>query len=71
MQTFSWKNVIMSISFLASFGGLLLQLLAPNGYFRKKNTSLDCTIYIKVFKNTTFRKVTSGYFAHMWELCTF
>jgi MFS family permease len=71
MRSFSWENVIISISILASFGGLLLILLVPNGPFRKKSTSLDYTICFKVFKNTAFRKAAFGYFGHMWELYTF
>ncbi|AUC84114.1 MFS transporter [Polaribacter sp. ALD11] len=71
MHTFSWKNVLLSISILASFGGLLLFIFVPNGPFRKKGTSLDLTICLNVFKNTSFRKAAFGYFGHMWELYTF
>ena len=71
MHNFSWKNIILFISVLASFGGLLLFLLVPNGPFRKKGTSLDLAICFKVFKNTSFKKAAFGYFGHMWELYTF
>jgi MFS family permease len=71
MLTFSWEKVILFISILASFGGLLLIVLVPNGPFRKKSASLDYTICFKIFKNTTFRKTAFGYFGHMWELYTF
>ncbi|TXD48443.1 MFS transporter [Polaribacter sp. IC073] len=71
MHAFSWKNVLLAISVLASFGGLLLFILVPNGPFRKKGTSLDLAICLNVFKNTSFRKAAFGYFGHMWELYTF
>ena len=71
MQSFSWETVIIFISILASFGGILLVLLVPNGPYRKKGTSLDLGICFKVFKNIKFRKAAFGYFGHMWELYTF
>ena len=71
MHALSWKTVLLFISALACFGGLLLLLLVPNGPFRKKGTSLDLAICFKVFKNTAFRKAAFGYFGHMWELYTF
>jgi hypothetical protein len=52
MRSFSWENVVLYISILASFGGLLLILLVPNGPFRKKATSLDGTICFIGFKKS-------------------
>lgn len=71
MQDFSWEKVILAISILAFFGGVLLIILVPNGPFRKKGTSLNLTICFKIFKNTPFRKAAFGYFGHAWELYTF
>jgi MFS family permease len=71
MQAFSWQTVILSISYLAIFGGCLLLLFVKNGPYRKKGTSLDLTICFKLFKKIPFRKAAFGYFGHMWELYTF
>ncbi|MGJ8746008.1 MFS transporter [Polaribacter sp.] len=71
MQGFSWKTIIISISILASFGGLLMLLFVPNGPYRKAGKKLDITICFSIFKNVKFRKAAFGYFGHMWELYTF
>ena len=68
---FSWQSIILSISFLASIGGLLMLVLVPNGPYRKAGNSLDFTICFTIFKNIHFRKAAFGYFGHMWELYTF
>ncbi len=71
LQNYSWKNIVLSISVLATCGGFLLLALVPNGPYRKKGTALDISICYKVFKNIQFRKAAFGYFGHMWELYTF
>ncbi|MFD2528217.1 MULTISPECIES: MFS transporter [Polaribacter] len=71
LQDYSWQNIVLFISILAIFGGLLLFILVPNGPYRKKGTALDISICYKVFKNDQFRKAAFGYFGHMWELYTF
>ena len=71
MQAFSWETVLLSISGLAVFGGCLLFIFVSNGPYCKNGTSLDLTIYFKVFKNKAFRTAAFGYFGHMWELYTF
>lgn len=71
MINFSWKSVIISTSFLAFIGGLLMLLFVKNGPYRKASKTLDLTVIFKVFKNTDFRKAAFGYFGHMWELYAF
>ncbi|MFK8059971.1 MAG: MFS transporter, partial [Polaribacter sp.] len=71
LTSFSWKSVLLSTSILASFGGLLLLILVPNGPYRKASKTLDLKICFTVFKNIKFRKAAFGYFGHMWELYTF
>ncbi|OAD45140.1 MFS transporter [Polaribacter atrinae] len=71
MQEYSWKTIIISISTLAAFGGLLMLLFVPNGPYRTAGKKLDITICFSIFKNTQFRKAAFGYFGHMWELYTF
>ncbi|WP_158837890.1 MFS transporter [Polaribacter sp. L3A8] len=71
MQGYSWKTIIISISVLAAFGGLLMLLFVPNGPYRTAGKKLDITICFSIFKNVNFRKAAFGYFGHMWELYTF
>ena len=71
LVNFSWKSVLISTSFLASVGGLLMFLLVKNGPYRKPSKTLDLSACFNVFKNTNFRKSAFGYFGHMWELYTF
>ncbi|MCG1037039.1 MFS transporter [Polaribacter sargassicola] len=71
MSGYSWKNILIAISILASFGGLIMLIFVPNGPYRMKNTKLDITLCFSIFKNLNFRKAAFGYFGHMWELYTF
>ena len=71
MHAYSWKNILISISVLATFGGFIMFLFVPNGPYRKAGTTLDFTICFSIFKNLNFRKAAFGYFGHMWELYTF
>jgi MFS family permease len=71
MHAYSWKKIIISISILATIGGLLMLIFVPNGPFRKAGKKLDITICFSIFKNVKFRKAAFGYFGHMWELYTF
>ena len=71
MQDYTWKTIIVSISILAAFGGLLMLLFVPNGPYRTAGKKLDITICFSIFKNVKFRKAAFGYFGHMWELYTF
>ena len=71
MQGYSWKTIIISISVLATFGGLVMLLFVPNGPYRTAGKKLDITVCFSIFKNLNFRKAAFGYFGHMWELYTF
>ncbi|WP_299064196.1 MFS transporter [uncultured Polaribacter sp.] len=71
LQGFSWKTIIITISVLAVFGGLLMLLFVPNGPYRKASKKLDITLCFSIFKNNNFRKAAFGYFGHMWELYAF
>jgi len=66
-----WKGIVTTTSILALMGGLSLYILIPNGPFRRKNTSLQLSAFLKIFKNARFRKAAFGYFGHMWELYAF
>ena len=66
-----WKLVLIFISLMAVFGGLIMLVLVPNGPYRMQSQQLDLTALIKVFKNNKFRSAAFGYFGHMWELYAF
>lgn len=68
---FPWKTILFITSIIASIGGLLLFLFVPDGPYRKKNSVLDFSVIIKIFKNKRFKKAAFGYFGHMWELYAF
>jgi MFS family permease len=66
-----WKLILWITSGLASFGGLLMLALVPNGPFRKQSMKVDFSTFFQVFKNQKFRSAAFGYFGHMWELYAF
>ncbi|MCK0110442.1 MFS transporter [Flavobacteriaceae bacterium S0825] len=68
---FSWQYIIVFISILALFGGLLMLLFVPNGPYRKASQKLKLNAWLKNFKDSKFRSAAFGYFGHMWELYTF
>ena len=66
-----WSVVILSVSGLATFGGLVLCFLVPDGPHRKKGTQFNPKALISIFKEKDFRAAALGYFGHMWELYAF
>lgn len=66
-----WRAVIVFISSIASFGGIIIWLFVPDGPFRKAGTKPDFNALFEVFKNSKFRAAAFGYFGHMWELYAF
>lgn len=66
-----WKQVILLVSLLSPFGGLLMFLLVPDGPHITKGTKFDPKSTYLVFKVKDFRAAAFGYFGHMWELYTF
>ncbi len=70
-QNISWNAVIIIISLIAIFGGLLLMLLVPDGPYRKAGQKLNLFAFLEVFRDQQFRASAFGYFGHMWELYAF
>ncbi len=68
---FSWQYVIVFISLLSLFGGILMLLFVPNGPYRKKSQTLKLNAWLTNFKDAKFRSAAFGYFGHMWELYAF
>ena len=66
-----WKYVIISISFLSVFGGLIMLLFVPDGPFRKVTGKLNPRAILTAFRDMHFRRYAFGYFGHMWELYAF
>lgn len=66
-----WKMVLVITSVLAAAGGLSMQVLVPNGPYRRPSQKLDLSAFAKVFRNRAFRSAAFGYFGHMWELYAF
>ena len=71
LQNFPWKSVLVSTSFLALLGGILIFLLVQDGPYRNPMLQKDFSAMLRVFKNPKFRAAAFGYFGHMWELYAF
>lgn len=66
-----WEVVLISTSFLAILGGVLMLLLVPNGPFCKPSQQVNFSAIRKIFQKPNFRSAAFGYFGHMWELYAF
>ncbi|MBU0941828.1 MAG: MFS transporter [Bacteroidetes bacterium] len=67
----SWKYVVLCTSALATFGGLLIVFLVPDGPYRKQSQGVDTKVFATLFKIKELRSAAFGYFGHMWELYAF
>jgi MFS family permease len=67
----SWQYLLVFISIIAAFGGVLMLLFVPNGPYRKVSQKLQLGAWSENFKNKNFRAAAFGYFGHMWELYAF
>ncbi|NND78408.1 MAG: MFS transporter [Eudoraea sp.] len=67
----SWNSVVIFTTCLATFGGVLIALLVPDGPHRMAKLQLDPKSLYQVFLNKPFRSAAFGYFGHMWELYAF
>lgn len=68
---FSWQMVLLVVSLVAAFGGILLFSLIKDGPFRKKNINFRMSAFLQIFALKDFRSAAFGYFGHMWELYAF
>ena len=66
-----WRLVLILTSSIATFGGVLMLILVPDGPNRKASQKPDFSVVFTVFRNRNFRSAAFGYFGHMWELYTF
>jgi predicted MFS family arabinose efflux permease len=66
-----WKFILVSTSAIATFGGLLLYIMVPDGPYSSKKGIFKPGTILNLFKDRNFRASAFGYFGHMWELYTF
>jgi len=66
-----WRIILILISGVSVFGGLIMFLFVPDGPYRKKSQKPDLSTWMKVFESRSFRSAAFGYFGHMWELYAF
>ena len=67
-QSLPWSSVILTVSAIAAFGGLLMVVLVPDGPYLAKGSKFDPGALKKIFQSKNFRSSAFGYFGHMWEL---
>jgi predicted MFS family arabinose efflux permease len=65
-----WQNVLLTTSFLAVVGGVLVLMFLPSNLPGAKN-KFDPSAIITLFRSRNFRASAFGYFGHMWELYAF
>ncbi len=68
--TLQWNSVIISVSILCVFGGLLMFVLVPDGPYLFKGTKFNYKAIYQIFRSKDLRAASFGYFGHMWELYT-
>jgi MFS family permease len=70
-QAVPWEAVMIAVAALAATGGLLMQLLVPDGPYLTQGTKFDPKALAVIFRSPRFRASAFGYFGHMWELYAF
>lgn len=65
-----WQQVILGVSILAVFGGLMMLMLVPDGPHLHKGSTFNPKALAIIFRSKRFRASAFGYFGHMWELYT-
>ena len=63
-----WGGVLLSVSAIATCGGILMYWLVPDGPYLRTGAPFDPSAFVRVFRSPTFRASSFGYFGHMWEL---
>ena len=66
-----WSSVLLSVSAIAAFGGLVMFILVPDGPYLSKGAKFDPGVLRVIFQSKNFRSSACGYFGHMWELYAF
>jgi MFS family permease len=66
-----WSAVVLSVSAIAAFGGLVMFVLVPDGPYLSNGAKFDPGVLREIFRSRNFRSSAYGYFGHMWELYAF
>ena len=69
-ETLHWNSVVIAVSFMSVFGGLLMFLLVPDGPYLFKGTKFNYKAIYLIFQSKDLRAASFGYFGHMWEIYT-
>ena len=69
-MSYEWQYVIVSVSALSAFGGLLMLIMVPDGPYLHRGTKFNPRAIQIIFKSKELRTSAFGYFGHMWELYT-
>ncbi len=70
-QELPWEAVVISVSVIASLGGVLMYVAVPDGPYLRSGGGFDARAMALIFGSPRFRASAFGYFGHMWELYTF
>ena len=65
-----WETVAVTLSVLATAGGMLMYALVPDGPYLGRAARFDPAAIARAFASPSFRASAAGYFGHMWELYT-
>lgn len=65
-----YRIVVLSVSALAIFGGLLLAVFIPSKPVTKQPAGFQFSRVSDLFRPSDYRPAMLGYFGHMWELYT-
>jgi MFS family permease len=63
-----WQGVMLSVSAIATLGGLAMYWLVPDGPYLRAGARFDPIAIAAIFRSPDFRASSFGYFGHMWEL---
>ena len=63
-----WQGVMLSVSLIATLGGLAMYWLVPDGPYLRAGARFDPMAIAAIFRSLDFRASSFGYFGHMWEL---
>ncbi|HEY6959192.1 MAG TPA: MFS transporter [Candidatus Limnocylindria bacterium] len=63
-----WQDVIVVTSVLTVLGGIVMQLLVPDGPYPFPRAAFEPRYAFRSFADPAVRLANLGYFGHMWEL---
>jgi MFS family permease len=66
-----WGATLISVSILASIGGIGMWLLVPDGPLLKKGVRFNPNLIVEIYRDREYLASSIGYYAHMWEQYTF